>query len=72
MTQAKRGDKMATFDSLPPGIRRTLRECRYSWPVDDARSLLLETGDEAVVIATLLKADAERLATKSRRYGGAR
>jgi hypothetical protein len=72
MTQAKRGDKMGIFDSLPPSIRRTLRECRYSWPADDARSLLLETGDENVVITTLLKADAQRLATKSRRYGGAR
>jgi hypothetical protein len=72
MTQAKRGDKMATFDSLPPGIRRTLRECCYSWPADDARSLLLETGDESFVIATLRKADAQRLATRSRRYGGTR
>jgi hypothetical protein len=72
MTRAKRWDKMATFDSLPPSIRRVLRECRYSWPVDAARSLLLETGDENVVIATLLEADAQRLATKSRRYGGAR
>ena len=72
MTQAKRGDKMATFDSLPPGIRRALRECRYSWPADDARSLLLETGGESFVIATLRKADAQRLATRSRRYGGAR
>ena len=69
---AKRGDKMAIFDSLPPGIRRTLRACCYSWPVDDARSLLEETGDETVVIATLLKADAQRLAARSRRYGGDR